>query len=51
MMPESELKISLEELALRGSRIIAAQRSGSYVDALLQVQWLEVTVTIHDDRL
>jgi hypothetical protein len=41
MIPEAELKISLEELALRGGRIIAKQRPISYADALRQVQWLK----------
>jgi hypothetical protein len=41
MIPEPALKISLEELALRGSRIIANQPPVSYEYALRQVQWLK----------
>jgi hypothetical protein len=41
MIPEKKVKISLEELALRGSRIIAAQPPVSYEYALRQVQWLK----------
>lgn len=41
MIPDVELKISLEELALRGSRIIAKQPPISYKDALRQVQRLK----------
>jgi len=41
MIPEAELKISLEELAFRGNRIIAAQPPVSYEDAVRQVKWLK----------
>ena len=41
MIPEKNLKISLEELSLKGQRIIARQSEISYVQALEQVQRLK----------
>jgi hypothetical protein len=41
MIPETNLRISLMELSLRGQRIIAQQSEISYADALAQVQRLK----------
>jgi hypothetical protein len=41
MIPETNLKISLEELSLRGQKIIAQQSEISYAQALAQVQRLK----------
>ena len=40
MIPEKDLKISLEELSLREKKIIARQPEISYAQALEQVQRL-----------
>jgi hypothetical protein len=41
MIPEANLKISFEELSLRGQKIIAQQPEISYAQALAQVQRLK----------
>ncbi|WP_423736095.1 hypothetical protein [Chitinophaga caseinilytica] len=41
MIPEANLKISLEERSLRGKRIIAKQPEISYAEALEQVKRLK----------
>jgi hypothetical protein len=41
MIPETKLKISLQELSLKGAQIIAQQSEISYAAALQQVQWLK----------
>jgi hypothetical protein len=41
MIPEENLKISFEELALRGQQILAQQPEISYAEALAQVQRLK----------
>ena len=41
MIPEKNLKISFEELSLRGKKIIAQQPEISYAQALEQVQRLK----------
>ena len=41
MIPEKNLKISLEELSLKGKQIIAQQSEISYAQALAQVQQLK----------
>jgi hypothetical protein len=43
MIPEAKLKISLQELSLQGSRILAQQSETSYAQALQQVQLLNRT--------
>jgi len=43
MIPEVKLRISLQELSSRGSRIIAQQSGISYEQAILQVQQLSQT--------
>jgi uncharacterized protein YfeS len=43
MIPEVKLKISLQELSLRGAMIIAQQPEISYAQAFQQVQRLKKT--------
>ncbi len=40
MIPDKKLKISFQEMSLRGKAILAKQPPISYADALLQVQRL-----------
>ncbi len=41
MIPDEKLKISLQEMSLRGARILAQQSEISFAAALQQVQWLK----------
>ena len=42
MIPKVRLNMSLQELSLRGSRILAQQSETSYAQALQQVQQLKI---------
>jgi hypothetical protein len=41
MIPAKKLKISFEELAIRGARVLSQQTEITYEEALLQVQRLK----------
>lgn len=43
MIHKENLRISFEEAALRGLRILAQQPATTYAKALAQVQWLKET--------
>jgi uncharacterized protein YfeS len=41
MIPDAKLKISLQELSLKGAQILAQQSEIHYAAALQQVAWLK----------
>lgn len=41
MIPDVKLKISLQELSLKGAQILAQQSEIHYAAALQQVEWLK----------
>jgi len=49
MIPEKDLKISLEELSLRGEKILARQPATTYAEALAQVQRLKEISKVNGD--
>jgi hypothetical protein len=46
MIPELKLKISFEELSLKGKQVIARQSEITFAKALQQVQRLKQTSTV-----
>ncbi len=41
MIPDAKLKISLQELSLKGAQILAQQSEIHYAAALQQVEWVK----------